>query len=229
AGLSRQTRLDPAQAAALRGTVFLEGQAPAPRPLKIDAFPACMAHHEKPPVFENFLVEDGRVRNVVVYLRRGLPQGMTFPAPGGRPGLDQEGCVFVPHVQVVRAGQTVLVDSADEEAHNIRTLSRRNPALNFNMPPHEKGRTLRFDRAEMPPVKVKCDVHPWMGAWIAVLDHPFAAVTAADGTFEIRGIPPGEYTVRAWHEELGTLEKKVALAPRAEATLDFTLKAPSED
>jgi hypothetical protein len=161
----------------------------------------------------------GALKNVVVSID-GIRGGRPFPS-GARPRLDQRGCWFIPHVQVVPAGVEIDIINSDGILHNIHTFPKNNPPINMAQPKFKKIMSHAFARPDV--VKVNCDVHSWMNAWIVVAPHPYFAVTDEDGRFTMSDVPGGTYTLRAWHEALGTREQTIAVQPggTAEATFRF--------
>ncbi len=168
--------------------------------------------------------ENGGLANVFVYLERA-PKGADIPAASADPVVfDQKGCVFIPHVLSVRAGQTIKVISDDAIAHNTHTFPVRNVSFNTVISPNDRdGVPLVYEQPEKIPVQVKCDIHPWMVAYHMPLDHPFVAVTAADGTFEIKDLPSGEHTFRVWHEKAGYLDRAYKVVVKPDTTVEVEL------
>jgi plastocyanin len=162
---------------------------------------------------ETVQVEGGKLRNVVVIVK-----GAPAPAPG-KGVLDQRTCRYLPHVQVLPVGSTLEVVNGDPTLHNVHGYLGQATAFNLAMPAKDSrlGRQLKKPGL----VVVKCDVHAWMSAFVWVVDAP-AAVTGADGSFAIAGIPPGTYEVTAWHETLGERKGTASIPPTGAATLDFT-------
>jgi plastocyanin len=199
----------PAGKGVIVGTVVLAGRAPEMREI-----PNSACHPGGPLVREESVVADdsGRLANVVVYLRDGPPVDVPMAAPAV---LDQVGCRYVPHVIALRTGQTLTIRSSDATLHNVHGQCTVNPAFNVGMTGPGQSRDFTFARPEV--FKVGCDVHPWMSAHVAVFDHPLFAVTGAGGRFEVRSVPPGTYTLVAWHERLGTREQQVTVPPPASA------------
>lgn len=156
------------------------------------------------------------IENIVVYLQKA-PTGYKAPAPPAAPVVfDQKGCLFLPHVMTVRATQTVLVKSADPISHNTHTSPIRSKEFNQAIGANDRvGVKLTYDKAENVPVKVKCDLHPWMSAYHVVTDHPLAAVTNEKGEFEIIGVPAGKHEFTIWHERPGYVERKKAVTIEA--------------
>lgn len=211
------------------GKVTLKGTIPQAEEIKlIKTVPTCAAQHPD-PVYEDKIVagDKGELANVVVSIT--LPEGKTLgKAPIEPAVLDQKGCMYSPHVVALTVGQPLLVKNSDAFLHNVHTLSIDNDAMNFGQPFVGQKKVDGFKAAET--FKVKCDVHPWMAAWIVVLDNPYHAVTSSDdktiGTYSIdtKDLPDGEYTFTAWHEVYGKQDVK-AKVTGGKATIDFTFDA----
>ena len=185
-------------AGSLTGRVNFEGKGPKQKTLKMDADPVCGASHKTPVYRESFVLsEDGYLKNVIVYLSNVKYDGK---APTTQAVIDQNGCVYIPHVQGIMAGQELLIKNSDATLHNIHGLPKINSEFNFAMPKVVKEKAIKIEKVEHS-IKIKCDVHPWMNAYISVFDHPFFAVTDDTGSFKIENIPPGEYEVIAWQEK----------------------------
>ncbi|MBI4719611.1 MAG: carboxypeptidase regulatory-like domain-containing protein [Planctomycetes bacterium] len=164
------------------------------------------------------------LRNVLVSIKSGLGD-KAFPAPKEPAKLTQVGCHYEPHVLGIVEGQPLKVFNGDDTNHNIHFLPKKNEEHNFSQPKKDEteGKELKLVAEDV--FKVKCDVHPWMGCYIAVFKHPFFSVTGEDGTYEIKGMPPGKYTLEAWHEEFGTQTAEVEVKSAGEAkTVDFTFE-----
>lgn len=158
------------------------------------------------------------LRNVMVYVKEGIDK--KYDAPGDAITLNQHGCQYKPHVITMMEGQTLTVKNDDDTNHNIHFLPKKNQEMNFTQP--KKGMTKDINLEAEAAFKVKCDVHPWMGCYIAVFTHPFHAVTGKDGTFELKGLPAGTYVVEAWHEKFGTQTMEVTVAVDETKEVDFT-------
>src|SRR2546426_132683 len=215
----------------VEGTVRLLGPPPAPRPPIATIIDSTVCGAEIPD--ESLLVDhDGGVANAVVVVR-GVAAGAAAERPEAL--VDNAHCRFVPRVQVLARGQSVRVRSSDPVLHNAHPVLVAEPDVSIaNLALAVPGQTMDLTRrlaATLPGsgealIRLGCDVHPWMRGWLVVLDHPYAAVTGADGRFLIDGVPPGAYTVAVWHEVLGRAEQPVTVPPAGSATIDFTLAAP---
>jgi cytochrome c551/c552 len=214
----------PAGAPSVTGKVVFSGEAPEPEQIDMAAVKECAMQHPDGAFAEQLVVNDNKtLRNVVVSVTAGLPEGTNFPAPPPAK-LDQKGCQYHPHVLAVMKDQPLLISNSDPFLHNVHSLATQNPAFNFGQPNVDPGRAVDpMKAAEV--FKIKCDVHPWMGAFVHVTDHPFFSVTGEDGSFALRGLPPGTYTLTAWHETLGTRTAEVKVEEGKPASLDFTFDA----
>lgn len=222
--------VDMANGATISGLVKLDGTAPASKTIKMDADPVCKSAHST-PVMEDFWVVDasGGVANTFVYVREGLG-GDEYEAGSGLT-LDQKGCMYHPRVAGVVAGSKVTITNSDQTLHNVHAFPSKNSAFNEGQPAGSpaKEKTEEFSKAEVM-IPIKCDVHGWMKSYVGVLPHPFFAVTGADGKYEIKGVPAGEYTVTAWHETSKgdaagvTVDQKVTVAAKEAKTVDFMIK-----
>jgi len=194
-----------ALAATVTGTVVFDGKAPALRPLAMEAEPVCHKMHGGKPVPNEMLIlgSGNTMGAVMVWVSKGLPAGKTWPAPKTPVVLDQRGCQYVPHVAGIMVGQPYRILNSDGILHNIHTLPKINPSLNRGQPATVKEFTVSFPKPEGM-FQIKCDVHPWMNAYMGVFTHPFFSVTGTDGKFTISGLDAGSYEITAWHERLGT-------------------------
>ena len=213
-------------ASTITGTVNYAGAVPTLRPLAMDADPACAKKHSAPVPNEMLVLGNGNTMgNIMVWVSKGLPSGKTWPAPTTPVTIDQNGCQYKPHVMGVVAGQTYRILNSDGILHNIHTLPKVNASYNKAMTPTMKEQTTTFNKPE-PVFPIKCDVHPWMQAYVAVFTHPFFSVTASDGKFTISGLDPGTYEITAWHEKLGTQTATVTVAANETKTQNFKFTAP---
>ena len=199
--------IDPASAASISGTVRFAGMPPAPQKIDMSADSGCKGQNQS----EIAVVNDGRLANVVVYVKDGL-DGRSFPAPTGKVTILQEGCRYVPHVAAAMVGQPVEFVDTDDTLHNIHPIPKSNAEWNQSEMPN--GSFARpFTAAEIM-IPIKCNQHPWMKMYLSVLSNPFFAVTGKDGSFALKGLPPGTYTVTAVHEKFGERDMKIAVGPK---------------
>lgn len=208
----------------ITGKIAFQGEAPKFKAISMDADSACAAKHTS-PVYPEAVVanKNGTLRNVFVYVKTGL-EGKNFAVPDQPVTLDQNGCMYVPHIVGIMAKQSFKVVTSDNTTHNIHPMPKINPEWNISQPPGADPIVKTFNRPEVS-IPVKCNQHPWMRAYINVLSHPFFAVTGDDGTFTIKGLPPGKYTVEAVQEELGAQTADVTVAAKGSATADMTFQA----
>ena len=220
-------RVDPATAGDLKGVVTLDGTAPKNEPIKMNADPVCVKQNTTPQFQETYAVaSDGKsLGNVFVYVKDGLGN-YVFDGPTGSAKIDQQNCRYHPHVFGVRVGQPVEILNSDPTLHNIHALPKSNKEFNNGQPIQGMKMTHTFTAKEIM-VPFKCDVHGWMNAYVGVLDHPYFATTDADGKFELKGLPPGTYTIEAWHEKLGATTQSVTLGPKDSKEVNFSFKAPA--
>jgi len=211
---------DPATAGNVMGMITLEGTPPAAEQIRMNSDPACVMEATNTET-EYFLVGDtGGFGNVFVYVKEGL-EGQTFPAATGAIELQQEGCRYIPHVFGIRVGQTLSIVNGDPTLHNIHATPASNEEFNTGQPIEGMVFERMFDTPEVM-VPFQCDVHGWMNAYVGVLDHPYFGVTGTDGAFDLSDLPPGDYVVEAWHEELGTQTQNVTVSENATVELNFT-------
>ncbi len=217
------TKIDPATAATVTGKVKLDGKRPAKKSINMSEEAECRRLH-KGAVYEESVVAgaDGGLAYAFVYVKSGL-EGKTFEAAKEPVKIDQRGCTFQPRVLGIRVGQTLSVSNSDPVSHNIHPMPKDNREWNQQQPPQAPGLEREFARPEVM-IPVKCNVHAWMRSYIGVVDHPYFAVTGEQGVFELKGLPPGEYTIEAWQEKYGTLEQKVTLAASASQAIEFKFK-----
>lgn len=218
-------RIDQATAGEVKGTVVIDGAAPANERIRMIADPACSRQAQGDQFQETYMVgADGKsLGNVFVYVKDGLGNYAYDPATTPIV-LDQQGCRYHPHVLGIRVGQPLEIANNDPTLHNIHAIPKSNTEFNNGQPIQGMKTTHIFTQAEVM-IPFKCDVHGWMNAFIGVLDHPFFAVTSSDGTFSLKGLPPGTYTVEAWHEKLGTTTQSVTIGAKETKEVAFTLKA----
>jgi plastocyanin len=209
--------------ASVVGKVKFTGQLPQPTKVSMNADPSCAKLHPAPAVSQEFLTgSDNALGNVVVFISQGL-ENRSFDVPAESVSFEQKGCEYAPHVVALRANQKLKMINSDNTTHNIHPLPANNREWNKAEP---AGSTMEesFPREEIA-IPVKCNVHPWMKSYVAVFKHPYFAVTGKDGSFQLPNLPPGEYTVEAWHEKLGTMTQKITVTAGQTASLNFTFKA----
>src|SRR3989338_9810280 len=215
------------QAATLSGTVTFSGSAPGFKAIKMDADPICLTKHTEPVYPESLVLGDGNTMgNVFVQIKSGLAK-QAYPAPAEPVVLDHKGCQYTPHVAGIMVGQTLKILNPDGTLHNVHALSKVNTEFNLAMPKFRTETTKVFDKAEGM-FAFKCDVHPWMTAWLTVMEHPYFSTTQNDGKFAIADLPAGTYEVEAWHEKLGTQVQSVTLAEGETKEVNFTFTKPEK-
>jgi plastocyanin len=216
-------KVDPATAGILKGTVRFQGRKPARKAIDMSGDPACVeAHHVK--AYDESLVvnSNGTLANVFIYIKRGLEE-KKFEAPAAPVTIDQRGCWFRPRIIGIQTGQTLQVTNSDPVTHNIHPLAQINREWNHSQGQGDAPLARKFIKQEVM-IRVKCNIHSWMRAYIGVLDHPYFAVTGADGAYEIKNLPPGDYVLEAWQETLGAQEQNITVAPAGKLETDFTFK-----
>ena len=199
--------------ATFKGLVTLKGDPPKMRPLiQIKGNADCATLHDSLPVSQQVVVRDGgKLVNAFVYVTRGL-EGQTFEKATEKKVFDQKACVYSPHALGLQVGQPLEIMNSDATLHNVHMFPKKNKEVNRGQPKQGMTFTQTFRRAEAKPFKVKCDVHPWMNAWIGVFDHPYYAVTGENGSFELPKIAAGTYTLTTWHEKLGQKNQQITIA-----------------
>jgi plastocyanin len=206
----------------VKGTVKFEGVAPKPSRIDMSQDPICAKLHSTPVMTEDVVVGgDGGLANVVIYVSDGLTSH-TFQPPSQPAVLEQKGCQYKPHVLAIQATQKLNVVNSDETTHNIHPTPNTNREWNMTQP-HGMPLEQSFAREEVA-IPVKCNIHPWMKGYIAVFKHPYFAVTDKNGSFELKDLPTGTYTITAWQEKLGPQSQKVTISAGEAKTLDFAFK-----
>ena len=210
----------------ISGKAILQGAAPGEKPIKMDADPFCAKTHATPATTRHFIVgPGGGLANVFVYVKDGLA-GKTFPAPKEAKLLDQPNCLYMPYVMGIQVGQPLTIKNSDGTLHNVHCVAKNNPEFNLGQPVKDMKTEKTFAKPEVM-VQFKCDVHPWMFAYVGVVAHPFYAVTKEDGSFTMTGLPPGEYTIEAWHHKAGTQTQKIKVEAGEAKLPDFVFKPKS--
>jgi Carboxypeptidase regulatory-like domain len=206
----------------IRGVARFSGTVPSPRRIVMTADPTCAKQHPSPAFTQEVLTDSkGDLENVIVYVAEGLGD-RKFDPPPQSVLVEQKGCMYMPHVLAVWANQPLHVVNDDATSHNIHPTPANNREWNKAEPP---GSALdeSFAREEVA-IPVKCNVHPWMRGYIAVFKHPYFAVTGKDGSFDLSGLPPGTYTIKAWHEKLGTSAQTITISAGETKELTFMFK-----
>jgi plastocyanin len=225
-GIALSVGICSAALAQITGTVKLEGNPPVMQPIQgIANDPNCAKLHKNPVTEETVVVgNNGELQNVVVSIKPAAGQKVPAAVPGKPAVLDQKGCVYHPHVVAVMVGQEVDVKSSDPFLHNVHGTCTENDVFNFGQMGPATKKLTPFTKPET--FKIKCDVHPWMAAWVRVLDNPFFGVTGEDGKYSIdaTGLPDGDYTLIFWQERYGENEQKVTVK-KGKATADFSFKS----
>jgi len=216
-------KVDPGTAGVVSGRVLFSGTAPAGKTIDMSEDPQCNKLHASPVVDRAVAVnKNGTLGNVFVYIKGGL-EGKKFRPPSFAAVIDQKGCWFEPRVLGIQTGQELEVTNSDPVTHNIHPRAHVNREWNQSQAEGSAPLERRFGYPEIM-IRVKCNIHNWMHAWIGVVDNPYFAVTGSDGSFELKNVPPGEYTIEAWQEELGTQEQHVTLGPSGKVEAGFTFK-----
>ena len=214
---------DEANGGTITGKVAFEGTKPTMKNLDMSATPACTRSHPGGTPSEEVVVNgNGTLKNAFVWVKSGVPdrQWQTSTTPVV---LDQKGCMYQPHVLAVMTGQNITIKNSDPTNHNIHPLPKVNQEWNESQAPGSGDKTQSFPRQEIM-LPVKCNIHPWMRSYVNVVSHPFFAVTGDDGSFTIKGLPPGTYTVEVVHEKYGNQEVQVTVGAKESKTADFTIK-----
>lgn len=213
--------VDPSTAGSISGTVTLAGPLPVFRPIDMSAEPACAQANPAavlPPVVVTGA--NGALANVVVYVKSGLGR-YRFDTPHEPTSFTQQRCMYSPRVVALMTNQTLRITNADPTVHNIHALPRENRSWNRSQQPGEPPLETSFARPELA-IPIMCNVHPWMRAIVFVFDHPYFAVTQTTGAFELKNLPPGTYTIEAWHEKFGTQGQTVTLGAKESRAISFT-------
>ena len=214
--------IDPATAAVVTGRVTFEGPAPEPETLRLDADRACVSLNGSGERRGESIVvgENNALHNVFVYVKDGLGR-RSFPVPSAAVVIEQQKCRYAPRVVGVRVGQPLEIRNGDPLLHNIRSNSEINQPFNQGQPVQGMTFSHTFTTREVM-MPITCDVHRWMNAYVGALEHPYFAVTAEAGTFQLPGLPPGTYTLEAWHERLGVQTQQVTVGPKDTKDVAFT-------
>jgi hypothetical protein len=205
----------------IEGTVKFAGAAPSNPTIDMTEEPTCKAKYSGLPKDPIVSVSDGGLANVFVYVKSGLPAGQKYEAPKEPVMLDQEGCLYKPRALGVMVNQPVDIRNSDAVLHNIKAVPKKNRGFNISQPQKGMETTRTFSEEELP-VPIQCNVHGWMHGDIFVVKHPFFAVTDEKGSFKIKGLPAGTYTIEAIHEKLGTKTGTATVSDNGTATVSFS-------
>jgi plastocyanin len=216
-------RVDESKAGNVSGKITYEGPAPENRVVKAASDPACAREHPNGLSLDTILVNNGALENVFVYVKDGLGD-YAFDTPAQAVVLDQKGCRYTPHIFGVRVGQAVEIVNSDPTMHNVHALAQANREFNFPQAVQGMKQPKTFSAPEVM-VHFKCDVHNWMSAYVGVVAHPYFAVSTNGGTFELKNLPAGTYTIEAWHEKLGTQTQSVTIGEKETKAITFAFKA----
>ncbi|MBI3855731.1 MAG: TonB-dependent receptor [Planctomycetes bacterium] len=215
------TVIDPETSGTIKGKVTFDGTPPANLKLPIGGNAECAARHSGPAYDEAVLVKDGRLQNALVYVKSGLEK-QVFQWPKEPLSVANEKCIYVPRVAGAMTSQVIEFVNHDPTAHNIHGFSSQGD-FNFTLLGMGVTNTVKLRKPEMV-LNVKCDLHPWMRGYVGVFSHPFFRVTGTDGTFELKGLPPGEYEIEAWHEKFGVKTQKTKLDAKGSLDVEFVFK-----
>ena len=218
------TKIDSATVGELKGGVTVDGAVPKNADIKMNADPVCVKANPTPQFQETYEVgADGKaLANVFVYVKDGLGN-YAYDSPTDTPQIDQHNCRYHPHVFGMRVGQALTILNSDPTLHNIHAVPKTNQEFNTGQP-IQGMKTMHTFTAKEVMVPFKCDVHGWMNAYVGVLDHPYFAVSDKDGQFDIKNLPPGTYTIEAWHEKLGTMTQSVTIGSKDTKEINFVFK-----
>lgn len=211
-----------AVAGSVGGKINFTGAKPAAAKVKMNADPKCVKMHTGKDVVSDAIVVNGNgtLKNVFVYVKSGLAS-KNYPPPANTVTFDQKGCVYYPHVLGMMVNQKLEIKNSDATLHNVHSLAKNTKGFNVAQPKQGMKMTQKFDKPEVM-VKVKCEVHNWMSAYIGVMDHPFFAVSDDKGSFEIKNLPAGTYEIEAWHEKYPAQTMKVTVGASDSKTADFS-------
>lgn len=225
-GTTKTAAVDPATAGNISGKIMFDGKAPNATAIKMNADPVCAQQHNTPIKSENVVVNaNGTLKNVFIYVKKGL-ESVEFDTPADAVVIDQQGCTYHPHVFGMMINQPLKVKNSDPTLHNIHAMPTINQQFNIGQPVKGMETEKTFDKEEIM-VHFKCDVHPWMSAYVGVLPHPKYSVSDDNGAFSIKELPPGTYTIEAWHEQYGPQTQEVTIGAKESKEITFTFKAPA--
>jgi plastocyanin len=212
--------VDPASTAQITGTVILDGPPPAPNPVDMSSEPACAKPNPSSSAGREVLTgANGALANVVVFVKSGLA-AYRFDTPKEPAVLDQKGCAYEPRVVALMANQPLEIHNDDATIHNVHATPKLNDEWNKAQRAGSPALKVSFPSPELA-IPFMCNVHPWMRAFVFVFAHPYFAVTTTAGTFELKNLPPGTYTIEAWHERYGAQDQSVVVTPHSTQAISF--------
>ena len=217
--------LDPATVGEIKGTVVLAGSPPTLNPIDMGSAPPCAKLNTVPVLPAVVTGSQSQLANVVISLKDGLGN-YRFDTPKDTVTLDQKSCMYVPRVVALMTNQPFEVQNDDAILHNVHAVLKQNRSWNHSQPLGGPPITAVFTRTEFASTIV-CNIHPWMRTYLFVFDNPYFAVTTTTGTFELKDLPPGTYTVQAWHERFGLIDQTVTVGPQEAKAISFEFKAGS--
>ena len=216
--------VDASTAGSVSGKVTLTGKPAPEKAINMSAEPYCQKAHSSPVIPPTVVADDkGNLGNVIIFVKDGLGD-YVFDTPKDSVPLEQKGCMYDPHVVALMVGQTFEVKNDDQTTHNIHPMPKDNREWNKSQAPGTSPIDESFARPEIA-IPVKCNVHPWMKSYIFVFKNPYYAITSKDGTFQLKNLPPGTYTIEAWQEKYGTQDQTVTIGPKDSKTVDFKFDA----
>lgn len=213
--------VDSSTAGSITGTIHFDGIVPQMKIINMIDVPNCAKLHSTPVMTENVVPGDnGTLQNVIVYLQ-GDFSAYSFPQAAEPVKVNQEGCIYAPHVVALMTGDELEVTNKDTVTHNINAMSQLHQGWNETQVQGGQPIMRRFSKEEIP-MTVKCNMHPWMRFYAAIVNHPYFQVTRKDGQFALHNVPPGTYTLTAWHETFGTKKQIIVVQPKQEQTVSIT-------
>jgi len=218
------TPLDLSTTGTISGQVRFAGPVPEQTVLQLSGWSECAVQHPggNPPAGD-VLVNESKLQNAMVYVKEGLGDRV-FTVPTEPITLDQKGCIFLPRLAGAQTDQPLRMLNSDPLAHNVHGLPKNSRQWNFSLGVKGSSRTMSVSKPEAM-IEIKCDIHPWMRAYLGIFDHPYFALSGPDGSFTLKNVPPGEYTLEAWHERFGTQTQKVTLGAKETKEVVFTFAA----
>jgi hypothetical protein len=214
-------KVDPSTSASITGRIHYSGKKPGHKLIDMSEDPACAEAHQEKAYDESLLVSpDSLVADTFIYIKKGL-EGKNFEVPSTPVVIDQSGCWFHPHVMGIQTNQPLKIVNSDPVTHNIHPMAEINREWNHSQGPGDSPLNRKFIKPEVM-IPVKCNIHGWMHAYIGVVDNPYFAVSEQDGSYEIKNLPPGTYTIAFWQEKLGTQEQQITVGPQQHAVANVT-------